>query len=52
MDRKDLIEAAIGQIMRDIDAGDFTAIWELMECVDETVLASFISEEKLAELRG
>jgi hypothetical protein len=29
MDRKDLIEAAIGQIMIDIDRGDFTAIWEL-----------------------
>jgi hypothetical protein len=48
MDRKDLIETAIGQIMQDIDAGDFTAIWELLEQVDETVLAGFISEEKLA----
>lgn len=51
MDRKDLIEAAIGQIMRDIDHGDFTAIWELMERVDEEVLAGFINEEQLALLR-
>jgi hypothetical protein len=52
MERKDLIEAAIGQIMKDIDAGDFTAIWELMERVDEDTLAGFISEEKLMEIRG
>ena len=52
MDRKDLIEAAIGQIMIDIDRGDFTAIWELMERVDEEVLAGFIPEERLAEIRG
>jgi hypothetical protein len=52
MERKDLIEAAIGQIMKDIDAGDFTAIWELMERVDEDTLAGFINEEKLMEIRG
>jgi hypothetical protein len=52
MDRKDLIEAAIGQIMIDIDRGDFTAIWELMERVDEDTLAGFIPEDKLIELRG
>jgi hypothetical protein len=52
MDRKDLIEAAIGQIMIDIDRGDFTAIWELMERVDEDTLAGFISEEKLIAIRG
>jgi len=52
MDRKDLIEAAIGQIMIDIDRGDFTAVWELLERVDEEVLAAFIPEERLVELRG
>jgi len=52
MDRKVLIEAAIAQIMRDVDAGDFTAIWELMERVDQEVLASFLPEELLAEIRG
>ena len=52
MDRKDLIEAVIGQIMIDIDRGDFTAIWELMERVDEEVLAGFIPEEQLAKIRG
>jgi len=52
MDRKALIEAAIAQVMRDIDQGDFTAIWELMERVDEEVLAGFLPEERLAEIRG
>jgi len=52
MDRKVLIEAAIAQIMRDVDAGDFTAIWELMERVDQEALASFLPEERLAEIRG
>jgi hypothetical protein len=52
MDRKDLIEAVIGQIMIDIDNGDFTAIWELLGQVDEDTLAAFISEEKLSEIRG
>jgi len=52
MDRKVLIEEAIAQIMRDVDAGDFTAIWELMERVDQEALASFLPEERLAEIRG
>jgi len=52
MDRKVLIEAAIAQIMRDVDAGDFTAIWELLESVPEDALAGFIPEEKLEEIRG
>ena len=49
MDRKDLIEAAIGQIMIDIERGDFTAVWELLERVDDDTLAGFLPEEKLAK---
>ena len=49
MDRKDLIEAAIGQIMIDIDRGDFTAVWELLERVDDDTLAGFLPEEKLVK---
>ena len=49
MDRKDLIEAAIGEIMIDIDRGDFTAVWELLERVDDDTLAGFLPEEKLAK---
>ena len=49
MDRKDLIEAAIGQILIDIDRGDFTAVWELLERVDDDTLAGFLPEEKLAK---
>jgi hypothetical protein len=52
MDRKDLIEAAVDTIVSDCRAGDFTAIWELLERVDEEVLAAFIPEERLVELRG
>ena len=52
MDRKDLIEAVIAQIMRDINVGDFTAIWELMEHVDEQTLASYLPEETAEEMRG
>jgi hypothetical protein len=50
MDRKDLIEAAIVQVMIDLERGDFTAIWELMERVDEDTLRGFIPEEKLMEM--
>ena len=52
MDRKDLIEAAVDQIISDCRVGDFTAIYELLDRVDEEVLAAYISEEKLAEIRG
>jgi len=51
MDRKDLIEAAVEQIITDCRVGDFTAIYELLERVDEEVLASFIPEERLIELK-
>ena len=52
MDRKDLIEAAVDTIITDCRVGDFTAIYELLERVDEEVLAAFIPEEKLVEIRG
>jgi hypothetical protein len=52
MDRKDLIEAAVDTIINDCRVGDFTAIYELLDRVDEEVLAGFIPEEKLIELRG
>jgi hypothetical protein len=52
MDRKDLIEAAVEQIINDCRVGDFTAIYELLDRVDEEVLAGFINEEKLMEIRG
>lgn len=52
MDRKDLIEAAIEAIIDDIRVGDFTAIWELLERVDEDTLSAFIPESKLEEIRG
>jgi hypothetical protein len=51
MDRKDLMEAVLEQIINDCRVGDFTAIYELLDRVDEEVLAGFIPEEKLAELR-
>jgi len=49
MDRKDLIEAAVEQIITDCRVGDFTAIYELLERVDEDTLAGFIPEEKLVK---
>ena len=52
MDRKDLIEAAVEQIITDCRVGDFTAIYELLERVDEDTLAGFIPEEKLIAIRG
>jgi hypothetical protein len=52
MDRKDLMEAAVDTIINDCRVGDFTAIYELLDRVDEDVLAAFIPEEKLVELRG
>jgi hypothetical protein len=45
MDRKDLIEAAVDQIKRDLAAGDETAIWELLDRVEDTVLEAFLPEE-------
>jgi hypothetical protein len=52
MDRKDLIEAAVETIINDCRVGDFTAIYELLDRVDEDVLAGFLPEERLAEIRG
>ena len=52
MDRKDLIEAAVDTIINDCRMGDFEAIYELLDRVDEEVLAAFIPESKLEELRG
>ena len=52
MDRKDLIEAAVEQIITDCRVGDFSAIYELLERVDEDTLAGFIPEEKLIAIRG
>ena len=52
MDRKDLMEAVLEQIIDDCRIGDFTAIWELLESVPEDALAGFIPEEKLEEIRG
>jgi len=52
MDRKDLIDAAVETIINDCRVGDFTAIYELLDRVDEDTLAGFIPEEKLMEIRG
>ena len=52
MDRKDLIEAVVDQIYRDIDAGDETAIWELLDRVQDDVLLGYLPEEKQLEIRG
>ena len=49
MDRKDLMEAALEQIITDCRVGDFTAIYELLDRVPEDVLEGFIPEEKLVK---
>ena len=41
-----LIDLVINQIKSDIEAGDVTAIEELLKNVDEAVLKSFLSEVK------
>ena len=47
-----LIEEAVGQIIQDIDVGDLTAIYELLERVPLDALASFLPEERLHEING
>ena len=47
-----LIEAAVEQIIDSCRTGDFDAIYELLDRVDEQALAGFINEEKLMEIRG
>jgi hypothetical protein len=51
MERKDLIEAAVETIINDCRVGDFTAIYELLDRVPEDVLANFLPEEKLMEIK-
>jgi len=50
MDRKDLMEAVLEQIIDDCRIGDYMAIYELLDRIPEDALAGFIPEEKLAQL--
>ena len=45
IDRKDVIEAVVDQIKKDLAAGDETAIWELLDRVEDDVLLAFLPEE-------
>jgi len=49
MDRKDLINAVVEQIYRDMNAGDETAIWELLDRVQDDVLLAYLPEETQAD---
>ena len=44
MDREDLIDLVLDQIVQDVGNKDFTAIVELLSFVPETNLKSFLSE--------
>jgi hypothetical protein len=44
MDREDLIDLVLDQMLEDIQSGDFTAIHELLLAVPEANLKSFLSE--------
>ena len=44
---KGLIEFVIDQMLEDINAGDFTAIEELLKVVPEDNLIAFLNEENL-----
>ena len=47
MDRKDLIEAVVEQIREDLDSGDVSALWELLEHqVHDDALLAYLPEEK------
>ena len=45
MDRRDLMEAVVEQIKQDLAAGDETAIWELIDRVQDDVLIAYLPEE-------
>jgi hypothetical protein len=47
-----LMDTALEQIIDSCRAGDFEAVYELLESVDAEVLEGFIPEEKLMEIRG
>ena len=41
---ENIIDQVIEQIQRDIEAGDHTAIAELLECIPLNILKGFLSE--------
>ena len=43
-----LVDKVLEQIKKDVEAGDMTAIEELLDEVSETNLRSFLSEEEAA----
>lgn len=44
VDESDLIDQVLEQIRVDVDAGDFTAIAELLKCVPEKDLIAYLPE--------
>lgn len=44
MNKEDLIDLVIDQMLEDIQNGDFTAIQELLLAVPDNTLKSFLSE--------
>lgn len=47
MNRSQLTNAALQQIVSDVESGDLSAVFELLAQVDDEVLAGFISETAL-----
>lgn len=44
MNRSQLTNAALQQIVNDVDSGDLTAVYELLAQVDDETLQGFLSE--------
>jgi len=43
---KDLIDAVIEQILKDVEDGDTTAVWELLSFIPKDNLLQFLPEEQ------
>jgi len=47
----ELYDAVVDQISSDLDNGDGSAIYELLDSIPQTVLEEFLSEWRLEELK-